>query len=180
MTELQREKALALLAESEAKLRAALDGVSEAQWRWKPAEDRWSIGETVEHIVVVEPFLFSRVQGAISAGVVEDAAARTAGKAELLERIMVGREQRVGAPPPVVPKGEFSRAELLGRFATQRVGFADWIQSTDEDLNCYTAEHRFPVFGTLSAYQWLLNIAWHTLRHCKQIGETKAAEGYPQ
>lgn len=180
MTEQDRDKALALLAESEATLRACIEEVSDTQWPWKPAPDRWSIGETVEHIVVVEPFLFSRVQSAISAGVVEDAAERTAGKAELLERIMVGRQQRVPAPPPVIPKGGISRTDLLARFATQRSAFVDWIETTDEDLHRYTAEHRFATFGTLSAYQWLLNISLHTLRHCKQIDEVKAMEGYPE
>ena len=180
MTKQDRERALALLAESATALHTAIEAVHDSQWRWKPAPDRWSIGETVEHIVIVEPFLFSRIQSAISAGAVEDAAERTAGKAELLERIMVGRQTRVPAPPPVVPKGELRRSELLARFATQRSVFADWIQTTEEDLHRYTAEHRFATFGTLSAYQWLLNISFHTLRHCKQIDEIKATEGYPE
>jgi hypothetical protein len=26
--------------------------LSEAQWNWKPGQDRWSIGETAEHILL--------------------------------------------------------------------------------------------------------------------------------
>src|ERR1700724_3821419 len=32
----------------------ATKGLSEAQWKFKPAPDRWSIAEIVEHLVIVE------------------------------------------------------------------------------------------------------------------------------
>lgn len=144
MTDQDREKVLAVLAESDVKLRAAVDGLTQAQWQWKPEPERWSIAETTEHIVVVEPFLFSRVQQAIGGGVAEDAAERTAGKAEMLENIMVGRRNRVTAPPPVVPKGGARVDELLSTFAAQRSAFHEYITACGDDLHCYTADHRFP------------------------------------
>ena len=36
------------------------------------------------------------------------------------------------------------------------------------------------VFGTLNAYQWLIYIPLHNLRHEKQIAEVKATKGYPK
>jgi hypothetical protein len=32
-------------------------GLSEAQWKFKQAPDRWSVAEVVEHIALVEDFL---------------------------------------------------------------------------------------------------------------------------
>jgi hypothetical protein len=47
------------------------------------------------------------------------------------------------------------------------------------ELKQYTVEHPFPVFGTLNAYQWLIYVPLHTMRHDKQIAEVKATAGYP-
>ena len=44
----------------------------------------------------------------------------------------------------------------------------------------HTTEHPFPVFNTLNAYQWLVYIPMHNLRHDLQIAEVKASPGYPK
>ncbi len=38
----------------------SLDGLSEAQWRFKSAPERWSIAECAEHLVLSEEFLLKR------------------------------------------------------------------------------------------------------------------------
>jgi hypothetical protein len=43
----------------------------------------------------------------------------------------------------------------------------------------HTLPHPFPIFGTLNAYQWLIYVPLHTIRHDKQIAEVKATSGYP-
>ena len=54
MTAGERAKALKYLEESRAEFLAAIDGVSDAQWKWKPAPAKWSVGECAEHIVMSE------------------------------------------------------------------------------------------------------------------------------
>jgi hypothetical protein len=46
-------------------------------------------------------------------------------------------------------------------------------------LKEHTADHPFAVFGTLNAYQWLIYIPLHNIRHNQQIAEVKASAGYP-
>jgi hypothetical protein len=46
-------------------------------------------------------------------------------------------------------------------------------------LKEHNSDHPFPVFKTLNAYQWLLYIPLHNLRHDQQIAEVKATPGYP-
>ena len=49
-----------LLAHMERTQKLFLDsiaGLSEAQWNWKPAPDKWSVGECAEHITRTEPML---------------------------------------------------------------------------------------------------------------------------
>src|SRR6266403_1783313 len=64
MTAEERMKVMNYLEESRKEFLAAIDGVTEEQWKWKPAPERWSVGETAEHIVLAEALLFGNVQKA--------------------------------------------------------------------------------------------------------------------
>src|SRR5580700_3957997 len=63
----ERTQVLKWLNESHTEFFASIDGVSDAQWKWKPAPERWSVGETAEHIVLAEAMLFDFVQKAMAA-----------------------------------------------------------------------------------------------------------------
>ena len=41
---------------------SSLAGISEAQWSFKPAPDRWSIAECMEHIAAAEDFILGNIQ----------------------------------------------------------------------------------------------------------------------
>src|SRR5215472_11039978 len=72
MTSQERADALKWLEESRQEFLAAIDGLSEAQWKWKPAPDRWSVGEVAEHIVLAEASQFANVRKAPAAPVDPD------------------------------------------------------------------------------------------------------------
>ena len=42
---------------------ASLNGLSQAQWKFKPAPEVWSVAEVAEHLVLAEDFLFNSAQG---------------------------------------------------------------------------------------------------------------------
>lgn len=65
MTPEERAHVVKLLKDSEVEYLAAIQNVSDEQWKWKPAPDRWSVGETAEHILLAETALFTAVQRAI-------------------------------------------------------------------------------------------------------------------
>jgi DinB family protein len=52
-----KEKALALLESSKKGVLAATKGLSEAQWNFKPAPEKWSIAQCMEHIAAAEDFI---------------------------------------------------------------------------------------------------------------------------
>jgi len=62
ITDRERETALALLARSRTAVLNAVDGVTEQQARWKPAPDRWSILEYIEHLAVSDDALVALVR----------------------------------------------------------------------------------------------------------------------
>src|SRR6187401_13520 len=61
LTTEERNKAIDYLKQTQKDFLAAIDGVSEAQWKFKAAPDRWSIAETAEHIAVTEGFIWGLV-----------------------------------------------------------------------------------------------------------------------
>jgi len=62
LTSSDREKGLRYLADTRNGHVDATKGLSEAQWKFKPAPDRWSIAEIVEHLAFVENLLLENVR----------------------------------------------------------------------------------------------------------------------
>ena len=173
-------KVLNWLEESHKEFLTAIDGLSDEQWKWKPAANRWSVGETAEHIVLAEASLFSNVQKAIASPANSEWETKTKGKTEFIERVMAPRLGKAQAPEALVPQGGMTAVQAKERFEKQRADIVKFASSTDVALKEHTLEHPFPVFGTLNAYQWLIYIPLHTMRHDKQIAEVKATAGYPK
>jgi hypothetical protein len=180
MTMEERTNVMNWLEESRAEFLAAIDGVTEEQWKWKPAPERWSVGETAEHIVLAEAMLFGTVQKAVAAPPNPEWEEKTKGKTEFIERVMAPRLGKATAPEPIVPSGKLTQAQVRETFLKQRAEIVKFAAGTEVALKEHTVEHPFPVFGTLNAYQWLIYVPLHTMRHDKQIAEVKATAGYPK
>jgi len=54
------------------------------------------------------------------------------------------------------------------------------INDADTPLKSHTSEHPAAVFGTLNAYQWLIYIPLHNIRHNQQIVELKSSPSFPK
>ena len=180
MTADERTKVLHWLEESSQEFHAAIDGVSEEQWKWKPAAERWSVGETAEHIVLAEAMLFANVKKAVSSPPNPDWEEQTKGKTEFIVQVMAPRLGKAQAPEPIVPRNGMTLAQVRERFDQQRVEIVKFAGDTNVALKEHTELHPFPVFGMLNAYQWLIYVPLHTERHDKQIAEVKATAGYPK
>ena len=176
----ERSKAVKYLEKTRAGVIEATKGLTEAQWNFKPGPDRWSVGETAEHIVLAEGLLFSAVQGAVAAPVNPDWETKTKGKTEFIEKVMVDRSHKATAPEQIVPSGKLTREEVIQRYKEARAKTLKFAEETDVPLKSHTFDHPFPVFGTLNAYQWLIYIPLHNMRHDQQIAEVKASAGYPK
>jgi hypothetical protein len=180
MTAGEKMKVLNWLDESHKEFLAAIDGLSEEQWKWKPAPNRWSVGETAEHIVLAEASLFANVQKAVASPPNPEWEQKTKGKTELIEKIMAPRMGKAQAPEALVPQGNMTAVQVKERFEKQRAEIVKFAADTEVALKEHTEVHPFPVFGVLNAYQWLIYVPLHTMRHDKQIAEVKATAGYPK
>src|ERR1700693_1961534 len=64
----ERDAALSSLQSTHDAFLKSIAGLSEKQWRFKPAPDRWSVAEVSEHIAVSESAIFGLVQKQIMSG----------------------------------------------------------------------------------------------------------------
>ena len=57
LTQADRDRAMKYLESTKQGVLNATAGLSEAQWNFKPAPDRWSVAEVTEHIAAAEGYL---------------------------------------------------------------------------------------------------------------------------
>src|SRR3984957_17025445 len=120
MTAEERTRVQNYLEDSRKECLMSIDGVTEEQWKWKPAEERWSVGETAEHIVLAEALLFGNVEKAIGSPKNAEWEKKTKGKTEFIERVMAPRLGKATAPEPLVPSGKPTQTEVREKFLAQR------------------------------------------------------------
>ena len=120
MTDAQRTQVLDLLKASRAEYLAAIEGLSPEQWKFKPAPGKWSIGEVAEHVALAEGLLFAKMEEALKNPIAEDWVPKTAGKTELLLRVMAPRQGRAKAPDEIVPEGKWEYAQAKAEFEKVR------------------------------------------------------------
>jgi len=104
-----KDKALQLLESTKKDVLDASSGLSEAQWNFKSASDRWSVAECMEHIAAAEDF----IRGLIIEKIVV-APAPPAGPDRDVAKIDAGiianvpdRTNKVQAPEPLKPTNRF-------------------------------------------------------------------------
>jgi len=175
LTQGDRDFALSQLHASRKLLLDAIDGLSPAQWKFKPAPDRWSIAECAEHVVLSEDFMFERVRKLMQTPAAPER------KASLTnDEVMKGwvdRSQKAQADAATRPKGRWATpAKLAEVFKQRRERTLAYVRTTQDALRI----HSDPGEAGLDAYQWLLAIAAHTERHVLQINEVKADPRYPR
>ena len=172
----QEPKPLNYLNESRAGLLAAVKDLTPAQWNFKPAPDRWSIREVVEHIVMVEEYVGSLLDRLPQAPA--PAAGRDFHEVDtMILTKMPDRSTKYQAPPSVQPTGRWTPTAALEHFDNNRARLMAALGNTAE-LRRHVIAH--PAFGPLDGYEWILAAAAHTERHTQQILEVKADPNFPR
>ena len=176
----ERDAALKHLQTTHDAFLQSISGLSEKQWRFKPAPDRWSVAEVAEHITITESTILGMIQKQVMASpAAPDKRAEVKGKDETILTAVPDRSHKAQAPEFLKPTNRWaSRDELAKAFEEERKATMDYVKTTSDDLRDHFGPH--PVFGTLDGYQWILLISTHSERHTKQIAEVKADPNFPK
>jgi hypothetical protein len=157
---------------------ASIDGVTEAQWKFKASPTSWSIAECAEHIVLSEDFLFKTSQGILKTPVVPRPETSTSETDHKLVMMVADRSHKATAPEPITPSGKFATpADAAQAFTEKRDRNMAYAKTTTDELRVHTVKGPL---GTMDAYQFLLLMASHTGRHTDQIKEVQANADYPK
>lgn len=178
LTDEERQYLLDHLERTQAFLLKTLEGVSDEQWSYKPAEDRWSIAQTMEHIVLSEAFIRDAVVKLMETPATEEQKAAGGGKEDQVLNFIVDRSQKFQAPDPLAPPAELGNLkEAQKRFKKERAKTRK-LAKKGGDLRNFVGPH--PAFKDLDAYGWMLFLSGHTERHIQQIREIQSGPGYPE
>jgi hypothetical protein len=159
---------------------AFLDGITEAQARWRPPDGEWSILEGLEHVMLTETYMRNNLLRLL-----RDAEAHSAWdnapenpikmSAEALRR----REQGfVGAPEELEPQGgrdfQEMRLQLLSDRETSQEALAAFRQ---RDLSRLVLSH--PRYGQRHVYDVIEYSGIHDYLHCEQMQRVTRSPDYP-
>ena len=178
MTPAERAYLLEQLETSKKAMLASIQGLSAAQWTFKPAPEVWSVQECAEHIILAENFIFGGAQQVLKTPAVDRPALSNE---EVDRKIVAGvqdRSHKAKAPEPIVPSGKFATPEDAAReFTTRRDKTIAYVTTTTDELRVHVGPG--PA-GPMDAYQFLLLLAAHSARHTAQIREVESNAGYPK
>ncbi len=180
LSQKEREQGVAELEGSRKAFLDATNGLSEAQWNFKPAPDRWSIAECAEHIGITETLIRNLITEKALKGPAEpEKRALVQGKDTALMTAAVDRSTKFKAPEAIQPTRRWAAAgEITKNVLENRARTIEFVSTTQEDLRDHFMDH--PVFKTLDTYQWILLTSGHMRRHTAQILEVKADPNFPK
>ena len=170
--------AVKYLQKTRAGVLAATKGLSEAQWNFKPATNRWSVAEVTEHIAAAEDFLMNLIHDQVMKAPARTNATDVKAIDEFVLKAIPDRTVKAQAPEPLQPNNRFgSPGDSLKHFKASRAKTVAFLKET-KDLR----EHAMasPLGKVLDGYEWVLFIAAHSERHTKQIVEVKADPNFPK
>jgi hypothetical protein len=183
LTSSELERCRSLVKETGEAVLAATAGLSPAQWNFKPAADRWSIAEIVEHMVLIQELVLGPIREQLAQAPVCERRVYAHIDDIIVERFPV-RSARMQAPEPGKPIGRFTPDEALERLIANCGRLREYVES-NPDLRLRVIRSR-PLEAVtkgelteMDGYQWVLAVAGHTARHTDQMKEVQGTAGYP-
>jgi hypothetical protein len=177
VTQAEKDRALQYLETTRKGVLDATRGLSEAQWNFKPAPERWSVAQVMEHIAAAEDFLMTLTKEKIMMAPAGEPGRDLKKTDDAVLAMVPDRTTKVQAPEPLVPSNRFGSPEAsLKHFVESRAATEDFLKST-AGLRDHVSDSPM---GKLDGYEFVLLIAAHSERHTKQINEVKADPNFPK
>jgi len=173
MSQRDREHLVAHLEMTQSWMVSEVASLSSAQFNFRPAPDRWTIAEVVQHLAVAEPKYWKLLNDGLKQP--PRHLRKQSSDADILwYGIDRTRHEKTSADEN--PKGEeINTGQALKAFLAMHAQLLAMARSTTEDLR----SHAVPEWSA-DAYQCLLEISTHEQRHILQIREIKADGAFPK
>ncbi|HKI05231.1 MAG TPA: DinB family protein [Thermoanaerobaculia bacterium] len=163
-----------------ANLRKTVDEIPPELRHRRPAPERWSAVEILEHLALVErrlTYLFNQWLAEARETGLPPEGETDPGPAVNLE-IVLNRGYQVTASEAVQPHGKLDEAAAWTALEEARRDLKALVQDCEGlPLGGIVRPHPNPALGRLNFYQWVEFVGWHEARHTAQIGENGSLLG---
>jgi hypothetical protein len=179
VSQIDKDRALQYLESTKKGVLDATKGLSDAQWNFKSAPDRWSLAELIEHLAAAEDMLRGVTQEQImkSPAVPIRSTEEIKKSDETVLAMVTDRTHKVQAPEPLKPTNRFgSPLEAQKHFVESRAATEEYLKNTP-GLRAHLGDSPL---GKLDGYEFLLFTGAHSERHTKQMLEVKADPSFPK
>jgi hypothetical protein len=174
MTAGERQRLVAHLEMTEAWLDSEVNGLSDAQLKFRMTPESWSVEEVAMHLAIAEPQYWSQFKESLARPVQPDFKPQATDVAMLWYGI--DRTQRTTTGEARVPRGQFPTAKAsIASFKKLRAEMMTVARESQDDLR-----GRQFLTASQDLYQWFLMISTHSQRHILQIREVKAHKSFPK
>jgi hypothetical protein len=158
-------------------LSAAVEGVSSDRRDERPAPERWSVAEVLEHLAIIEKrvtqLVSSKLAAAKAAGL--GAETETSPVLDTIDRARIlDRSRRATAPDMVKPRSGQDAAAAWFVLQQNRADLLATLLAND-GLALGEVTHEHPVLGMINLYQWIIFVGAHEARHTAQVREIAEA-----
>lgn len=145
----------------------------------RPAPERWSAAEVMEHLARVETSC-ARVIAKRAAEARRNGGAAESEDSSVLDVLdhlpLTDRTKRLEAPELVAPAGGWTRVQAMDALTTSRAELMHAVAEA-EGLALGSIRFTHARLGELDLYQWILFVGKHEERHSQQIQEIAAQLG---
>lgn len=175
----EKKDAAKFLKETKKGVLASAKGLSEAQLKFKPAADKWSVEDCMMHIAASEKMLWGMVEKTLAEKANPEKRSDIKMSDEDVKKNIEDRTNKVKTFAPLEPQntGFKTNEEAMSSFKENRDKLIDYIKGTDADLRNHVTT--LPP-GSFDSYQMILFIGAHSNRHMQQINEVKADPNFPK
>ncbi len=166
----EKEELISVLQSNQDRLLLVLDAINADLFLHRSSDDKWSVAELVEHIILVEKSVLKGIQkkGATPS---EQEIASALDHSQMKEKAH-DRSRKIDAPDPFIPKNIFASKETaIVAFKEHRKNIGEFITTTTLPLKQIGFPHF--IFGMLNGMSWFLFMAEHCERHILQMEEIK-------
>jgi hypothetical protein len=154
----------------------AVDAVPSSKRDIRPAPERWSAANVLQHLAITETRiakLFGRKVAEARAGGIGPDPETTSILWTLDVHSLLDRRTRIDTPLPIPPGTEVAADEAARLFDQAHLQLRAAIAASDGvALDRISVPH--PALGPLNLYQWGIFAAAHEMRHAAQIREIGA------
>jgi hypothetical protein len=173
------QEVIEYLDTTRAKLNLAVAEISADRWAERPAPERWSLAEVLEHLNIIEgrvsQMISGRITGAREAGI--GAEVEVDSVLDTIDRTRIAdRSRPVTAPEAVQPQAAGDPVSAWTTLEESRATLRRAILAGD-GLALSEVKQQHPALGLINLYQWMVFVGAHEARHTDQVREIAAEFG---